>query len=65
MVSIWLLDTVTGEVVHAEQLTARAKVRGGPPVWQPGLTEGARRDEILEATAVEIVHRLTVRWELR
>ena len=65
VVSVWFLDTVTGEVVHAERLTARGKVGRMPPVWEPGLSSGPERHEMIDKVAREVARRIIRRWDLR
>ena len=58
VVSVWIIDTITGEVVHAERLTARGKVRNFPPVWEPGLSSSPDWEQLMGELAAEIVRRL-------
>lgn len=58
VVSVWILDTVTGEVVHAERLTARGRVRRFPPSWEPGFSGGPDLERLMSELAAEIVRRI-------
>ncbi len=59
VVSVWILDTVTGEVVHAERLTARGRVRSFPPSWEPGLSGSPDLERLMSELAAEIVRRIS------
>jgi len=57
-VSVWYLDTVSGEVVRADRLSARGKAGSMPPFWEPGLSRGPEKDDIIAKLAAEFVKRL-------
>jgi hypothetical protein len=62
-VSVWVMDTVTGEVVYAERIQARGKVKNQPPYWEPGLSKAPERLVIMDRLAAAIVHRMGIRWD--
>jgi len=62
-VTVYFIDTVSGEVMRAESLSARGKAGSFPPVWEPGLSSGPAKNEIVAQLAAEIVNRLVPREE--
>ena len=62
-ISLWALDTVSGEVVYAERIRARGRIKNFPPVWEPGLSRSPERRSILDKVAEQIVHRMGIRWD--
>jgi hypothetical protein len=58
VISVWFIDTVSGEVMRADRLSARGKAGSFPPVWEPGLSSGPEREEIISKLAIEVVRRL-------
>ena len=61
--SLWVIDTVSGEILHAERISARGKVRNRPPVWEPGLSRSPERRDMFDKVASELVFRMGVRWD--
>jgi hypothetical protein len=59
VVSVWFVDTVSGEVVRAERLTARGRAGRFPPLWEPGLSSGPAKEDIVSRLAEELVRRLS------
>ena len=62
IVTIWLFDSSTGELVHAQRLSARGVIGYLPPFWDPSLNKAASQDDIFTATANTFVRRLLVKW---
>lgn len=61
--SIWIIDSISGEVIYAERIRALGKVGNFPPVWEPKLSRAPERRGMLEKVAEELVHRMGVRWD--
>lgn len=57
-VSLWIVDTVSGEVVRAERLSAHGFARTAYLAYDPGLSGGPSQDDIFASLAVEMVRRL-------
>ena len=57
-VVVYFIDTVSGEVLRADRLSARGKAGSFPPIWEPGLSSGPEKNEIIAQLAAEIVKRL-------
>lgn len=58
-----LIDTLTGEAVHVQRLSARGKAGSLPSFWDPSLNKPVERDDLLWATANTLVRRMWVRWD--
>ena len=57
-VSVWIIDTVSGEIVRADRLSAHGFARTAYVAYDPGLSSGPAQDDIFASLAVELVRRL-------
>ncbi len=57
-VVVYFIDTFSGEVLRADRLSARGKAGSFPPIWEPGLSSGPEKNEIIAQLAAEILWRL-------
>jgi hypothetical protein len=58
VVYLWLIDTATGEMLHAQRITATGKPGYIPPIWDPSLNTPVESDDLFMLTANELVLRL-------
>jgi hypothetical protein len=58
VVYLWLIETNTGEMIHAQRLQAVGDIGYVPPVWDPSLNESVTPEDMVAAAANELVRRL-------
>ena len=61
VVYLWLIDTNTGEMIHAQRLQTVGDIGYVPPVWDPSLNESVTPEDMVVVAANELVRRLW--WE--
>jgi hypothetical protein len=58
-----LIDSLSGETVHAQRIVARGHVGSMPPFWDPSVNTPVERGDLVRAAASTLVRRMWVRWD--
>jgi len=59
VVSLFVVDTTSGEVVYADRIEARGYADGPLPLWEPELSTRPEYEHVMARVALEIARRLS------